>query len=225
MKSLFYQPLGIKAPNHQVAFWSDCHFGHRCEHWEHPLWSMRGFESVEDHDETLIRRWNSVCTPNTTMFHLGDFIFGKDTIERFENMLSNRLNFNTLYIMPGNHASGWKQCFERQEGNVWQIGENKKVVFAPNIMEINVNGQHITLSHYAIASFPKQGKGAWMLHGHSHGRIYNSAVGPILYKANIADIGVEVQPAPITFGGLQSMFRNRQAVSFDHHVKDGVTKL
>ena len=90
MKFLFYRPINIVAKDDKICFWSDTHFGHRCEHWERPLWKTRGFSSVEEHDEELIKRWNEVSTPNTIFFHLGDFIFGKDSIE--QNVPDKKVN-------------------------------------------------------------------------------------------------------------------------------------
>jgi hypothetical protein len=75
------------------------------------------------------------------------------------------------------------------------------------------------LSHYAIASWNGQGKGAWMLHSHSHGSLYGTDLGNILYKAKIADVGVERFLYPPTFGEIKSHFKD-EAVSFDHHTSE-----
>jgi hypothetical protein len=72
------------------------------------------------------------------------------------------------------------------------------------------------MSHYAIASWNGQGKGAWMLHSHSHGSLYGTDLGNILYKAKIADVGVERFLYPPSFGEIKSNFKE-DAVSFDHH--------
>lgn len=216
MKILFYKPIKLTLEDYNVCFWSDTHFGHRCESWENPLWKIRGFDTLQQHDTMLMQRWNEVSTTNTTFFHLGDFIFGFDTIERFKTIL-NQVNFKTLYIMPGNHCSGWKQNFEFLHGNIMHLDNEKKVYFVPNYLEAIINNQPIVMSHYPLASHNGQAKGSWMLHGHCHSNLYKSELGPILYKAKIIDVGVENSPKPKTLKDLKHYFSNRSNVTFDHH--------
>lgn len=216
MKFLFYKPLKLTQNEHEICFWSDTHFGHRCLSWENPLWKIRGFSSIEEHDSTLIKRWNEKASATSTFFHLGDFIFGFDTVERFKSLLKT-LHFQTLYIMPGNHCSGWKQNFEEQVKTTWHINENKRVVFVPNYLEIIANGQPIVLSHYPLVSFNGQAKGSWMLHGHCHGNVHKSEIGPLLYKAKIKDITVENSAYPLNFHELKCFFANYSNITYDHH--------
>ena len=216
MKFLFYKPIKASGDENNVIFWSDTHFGHRCEQWDLPLWKTRGFNSIEEHDEIIIKRWNAIANQHSTFFHLGDFMFGRDTVQRFKDIV-HRLNFETLYLMPGNHCSGWKQNFEEHVRNVWDVSCNKRVVFIPNYVETYVNEQPIVMCHYPLASFNGQGKGSWMLHGHCHGNLYKSEIGPILYKTKIVEIGIEKFPNPLTFGDLKNFFKDRENLTFDHH--------
>ena len=216
MKFLFYKPIKIDTLAKNVCFWSDTHFGHKCEHWDNPLWRMRGFDSVEDHDEQLVSRWNTKCNSDSVVFHLGDFIFGQNAEERFMKFL-DRLNFNTLYVMPGNHNSGWRQAFERQAKNVLYLNNSKSVYFIPNYIEVIANEQPIVLSHYPLASFNGQARGSWMIHGHCHSNLYKKEIGSILYKAKIFDIGIENSPYPKTFEDLKIMFDQKDIITFDHH--------
>lgn len=216
MKFLYYKPLKITEDENNICFWSDTHFGHKCDSWELPLWKVRGYSSVGEHDEKLISKWNSISTSESVFFHLGDFIFGFDTVERFQIILK-RVQFKTLYIMPGNHSSGWKQNFENQIKHTLYLTEHKKVIFVPNYLEVIANNQPIVLSHYPIASFNGQAKGSWMLHGHCHGNLYKSEVGPLLYKAKMFDVGIENSPFPQTLKELNKHFKDRDNVTYDHH--------
>ena len=225
MKFLFYRPLRIENSDQNILFWSDTHFGHRCERWDLPLWKRRGFESVEEHDEKLIERWNNKADENSIFFHLGDFIFGRDAETRFEEIIK-RLNFKELYIMPGNHCSGWKQCFEKQHGNVWYIKENKKVVFVPNYLEAYVNEQPFVMSHFPILSFNKQHSSSGSsihLFGHTHNNIRSSEVGPIFYKAKVWEVSIENTPHPLLFREVMDMFKDRPPITFDHHDQNTLT--
>jgi calcineurin-like phosphoesterase family protein len=216
MKFLFYQSLKISAKNENVCFWSDTHFNHRCDHWEVPLWKARGFNSVHEHNEGLISRWNAVSNSNTIFFHLGDFIFGYDSIHHFKEII-RRVNFKDLYIMPGNHNSGWKQVFEEQHGNIWKINDHKRVIFVPNYLEACVNGQNLVMSHYPILSFNGQSKDSICLYGHVHGNLIKTEVGKMYSQAKTMELCVETCPSPVTFEEIWIKFKNKTNVSFDHH--------
>lgn len=215
MKFLFYKPILVQTKNDEdICFWSDMHFGHACERWPIPLWKMRGFDSVQQHDETLIERWNSKTSEHTIGFQLGDFIFGHSAVDRCKEIL-NKLNFNTLYLQPGNHHSGWRHIFEEIHGNVWDINESKRVVFVPNYAEVVANGQPIVICHYPLASFNGQARGSWMLHGHCHGNLYKSEIGQPLYKTRTLDVGVEKAPFPLSLTDLKGILGTKENLTYD----------
>ena len=215
MKGLFYQPVRVEAKNHEVLFWGCLHYRHNPK-WEVPIWKRRGYESSAEHDEGIVRNWNSKATEKTVGFLLGDVMFGYGGDQEFCNLM-RRLKFQRVFVMSGNHHAGWKQAFESVNSNTLYIdGYHKEVIFVPNYLEAYVNGQPIVMSHYAIASWNGQGKGSWMLHSHSHGSLYGTDLGNILYTAKIMDVGVERHPYPATFGDIKSNF-NDPVVSFDHH--------
>lgn len=221
LSNYFWEPVKIEHTN--VWFWSDMHLGHKCEHWETPLWKNRGFNSVEEHDETLIERWNDNLGEESEIFHLGDIMFGFDGEQRLTEVL-NRLTFKTLYLFSGNHAGGYKQLLSKssEENGIRYLGfGNKKVYFVPNYLEIIVCGQPIVLSHYPLVSWNGQAKGSWMLHGHCHGNLWNSDIGKTLYiHCKIRDVGVEEVCYPISFENVRMRFKEKKNKTFDHHTKD-----
>lgn len=216
MKYLFYKPIKVSCREEDICFWSDTHFNHACQHWPVPLWKARGFSSVEEHNEILIQRWNAVSNPNTTFFHLGDFLFGLDSKENFKNII-NRLVFKTLYIMPGNHYSGWNHVFEEQKSNVWDVSPSKRVVFIPNYIEVSANGQMIAMSHYPILSFNYQSKNGICLYGHVHGNLAKNPINDLYSKARVYEVTVENAPSPVNLKFLKNYFNNRNSIVFDHH--------
>jgi len=119
--------------------------------------------------------------------------------------------------MSGNHCSGWKQVFEEQKGNVWHINENKRVIFIPNYIEANINGQMFVMSHYPILSFNGQSKNGICLYGHVHGNLIKNEIGKLYSKARTLEITVENSPSPINFEEIKNYFKNRESISFDHH--------
>lgn len=86
----------------KIYMTSDTHFGHDREF----LYGPRGFSSIQEHDEEVIRRWNSVVNPEDIVYHLGDVMLGDN--EYGINCLS-RLN-GTIKIIRGNHDTDvrWK---------------------------------------------------------------------------------------------------------------------
>ena len=219
MKGLFYQPVRVEAKNHQILFWGCLHYGHDPK-WDVPIWRRRGFNSSEEHDEGIIRNWNSRATDKTIGFLLGDIMFGYGGEEKFNKLMSS-LNFSRVFVMSGNHVAGWHQAFQSVDSNTLYVDGNysKEVIFVPNYLEAMVNGQAIVASHYPLASWNGQGKGSFMLHSHCHSSLYNTKLGDILYKAKIMDVGVENCPYPISFGEIKSKFNN-DTVSFDHHTSN-----
>lgn len=88
----------------QSKIWltSDLHFAHNREF----LYGPRGFNSIEEHDEEIIRRWNSVVNPRDTVYILGDLILG-DNEHGIECL--KRLNGMKIFI-HGNHDTT-NRCF------------------------------------------------------------------------------------------------------------------
>src|ERR1039458_3725317 len=81
----------------EVFFIADTHFGHRGIIEFSETKGHRPFASIEEHDEELVRRWNATVGPKDTVWHLGDFCFGKRNLE-----IAGRLHGNKKLVM-GNH--------------------------------------------------------------------------------------------------------------------------
>ena len=218
MKDLFYKPVKVDAKNHEVLFWGCMHYGHD-PNWDVPLWKRRGFNCCAEHDEALVRNWNSKATNKTTGFLLGDTMFGYGGEQKFK-MLLNRLSFNQLYVMSGNHAAGWSQTFKEIDSNVLCI-DDKQVVFVPNYLEAMVNGQLIVMCHYPVLSWNAAGKGSWMLFSHVHGSLVNSALGR-LYLNNggkTLEVSVEASVHPFTYAEVAAAMRKKGDFKTDHHAE------
>lgn len=219
IENYFWEPLKFSTNN--FWFWSDLHLGHLCQYWEVPLWKARGFNSVEEHDQTLIERWNASLNSSSTLFHLGDILFGMNGEQRLHHLL-DQLNFKELYLMPGNHSAGYKQllsqALQKPDGIRYLNYNHKTVYFVPNYLEMIICGQSIVCSHYPLASWNGQSKGSWMIHGHCHSNLYRSELGKILYKfCKIKDVGVENSPTPNSFVSLQKEMAQKNNFTFDHH--------
>lgn len=181
-----------------VFFTSDTHFGHA----NVIKYCNRPFKSSEEMDEALIENWNSVVSPGDTVYHLGDFGFGRAD---FLSRILWRLNGNKSLVL-GNHD----KTIKNQVGLFLKDGLLREVV---PYKEISVNKQHIVLCHYAMRVWNKSHYGSWMLYGHSHGTL------PPHGKS--VDVGTDSKwvlgspkYAPLSFDEIQRFMNGR---TVDHH--------
>ncbi len=97
-----------------VWFTSDTHFGHA----NIIKFCGRPWDSVEEMNEGIIERWNSVVDKDDTVFHLGDVALGPihDSLA-----LIKRLN-GYKYLVPGNHDRCWSHWGHKNDyqRNRWE---------------------------------------------------------------------------------------------------------
>lgn len=90
---------------------SDTHF----QHANIIKYCARPFKDVQEMDEELIRRWNSVVTPVDTVIHVGDFALGQwDAVKA----ICSRLNGYKI-LVKGNHDRSTKRMLELGFDEVW----------------------------------------------------------------------------------------------------------
>lgn len=203
--------LKFKTSVQNVHFVSDLHMGHDRE-W---LYKARGYNSIQEHDEGIIERWNKQVAPHDVVWSLGDFIFLKGAEERMDKII-RRLNFSTLYIINGNHVAGTKQLKEKH-GRRYALEDGRIVEFRNDYEEIIVDNRGMVLCHYPIVSFNGQGGGNIHVHGHCHNKLQGTEIGNLLYKARILDVGIEAFGRPISFKEVVDIVDKRGIVTFDHH--------
>ena len=80
---------------------SDTHFGHvgvcRFTHPDDPSVKLRPWDTPEEMDEEMIRRWNDRVRPNDKVYHLGDVVINRKSLS-----IMSRLNGDKVLIR-GNH--------------------------------------------------------------------------------------------------------------------------
>lgn len=137
---------------------SDCHFGHDRSF----IYEPRGFLSIQENDEIIVERFNSIVRPEDDLYLLGDQMLGDN-----ESGVSCLKQINCkLHILWGNHDT-----------DVRKILYN----YLPNVVEIcgyatmlKYNKWHFLLSHYPTltANYDDYNKPlkarVWNLYGHTH---------------------------------------------------------
>ena len=137
-----------------IYFTADMHFGHRA------IISMqnRPFGSVEEMDRVLLQNYNSVVRKEDTVYILGD-ICHHMSIEEADSLIK-KLN-GKKYLIKGNHDKNY---------------DPRLFTDIQDFLKISVDGNHFSLMHYPMLSWPKKGSGGYQLHGHIHARMdYNEA--------------------------------------------------
>jgi calcineurin-like phosphoesterase family protein len=150
----------------KVFFIGDTHFGHK----NIIKYSDRPFDTVREMDEALIQNWNSVVSPQDTVFHLGDFFFaqgsGRDKMaeESWRMSILRRLN-GQIHLVIGNHDEHLKRDF--LPGKMHDI---YRLRVLSNILGSEMDHTFF-LCHYAMRTWPGKHKGVLHLYGHSHGNL------------------------------------------------------
>jgi calcineurin-like phosphoesterase family protein len=165
-----------------VWFTADTHFGHGGALGRF----KRPFRSVAEMDEALIARWNDRVGAHDELWHLGDFAY-RMPAERMADVLK-RLN-GVKHLVTGNNdgadtvsLAGWASVQAYRE--------------------TELEGVRLVLCHYPFRTWNGMYKGAYNLHGHSHGQLAG--------LTRQVDIGVDVWDyCPITLDEIRARRRKR----------------
>lgn len=135
----------------------------------------RGFATVEEHDEVILRRFNQCVRPTDRVYILGDFAMNWD--HGCEEILA-RMNGEKILIignhevMFGQHRDAWKHLPQ------W-IGPGKFASIVAHARRV-VGNREFLMSHFPYegdGDYSKRDRhtqwrlryeGKWLLHGHIH---------------------------------------------------------
>lgn len=152
----------------KVYFTSDTHFSHQF------IAYLRGFESIEEHDEAIVETWNRTVTKRDTVWHLGDV-----TLKRARDIgpILDRLN-GTIHLITGNH--------DRVAPGVMRNAHTATAEWLRYFASIQpfarlkYNGTEALLSHFPysgegariqpdrFSQYRLPDKGMPLIHGHTH---------------------------------------------------------
>lgn len=158
-----------------IYFTSDNHFWHArvIEYCNRP------FHHVEEMNEALIYNWNSVVTPEDTIYCLGDFSFAGRSVELY----SHRLNGNKILI-PGNHDpihpynKHFKKALKRGDIHYWKrfyesygwtvLSEIGETLDIPGCGVVNLCHMPYDTMDSRYTDHVPYNDGRWLLCGHIH---------------------------------------------------------
>lgn len=132
----------------KLFFTSDTHFGHKAI----IDFCNRPYSSVEKMNQELINNWNSVISPDDTVYHLGDFAFGGNAVWDIINELHGK-----KHLILGNHDE--RNVKYKHLDLFESFGYGAKIV---------VDNTPIYLSHAPLLTWGGINHGVWNLYGHLH---------------------------------------------------------
>ncbi len=154
-----------------VFFTADTHFGHGGALGLY----RRPFASVAAMDAAMVAAWQATVGPGDEVWHLGDFAVGR----RVDAAALLALLPGRKHLVTGNNdpaataaAPGWASV--------------------QTYAEIVVDGVTLVLCHYAFRTWRDMGRGAWNLHGHSHGRLK-----PLPHQVDVGVDAWDFRPVPL----------------------------
>lgn len=194
----------------KIYFIADPHLNHDRDF----IYKPRGFNSVEEMNEAIIERWNSVVGEDDDVYVLGDFFLGTD--ENFIKSTILKLH-GFIHIIRGNHDTDAKMRIYR-EGHTCEVVDAKFLKYKKKMF---------FLSHYPtltsdLQTEPK--KYVWNLFGHTHSKdkfylgrpyMYNVAADahnctPVCIDTIIEDINAKIEERKI----MKDALMNGETFSF-----------
>ena len=139
-----------------IFFSSDWHIGHNKDF----LFRPRGFQSIEEHDEAIIKNCNEIVKPDDELWILGDLALGfKEEWEKWIPVLKCK----NVYYLIGNHDTVNK-CNSYNEYGLICKGYANVIKYSKRLS--------FYLSHYPTltGNFDFDDHPVWNLSGHTHSK-------------------------------------------------------
>ena len=130
---------------------SDLHLNHNKSF----VWQERGFSSVEEMNEEIIERFNSILTDDDDLYLLGDCCMGLNTV----SMPYLKAIKGNKHLIIGNHDS-------EARINEYRNREIFKTIEYGG--RLKVGKKLYILSHYPMLVGNASNEKVWNLHGHTH---------------------------------------------------------
>lgn len=149
----FKKNIKLNSQGVKIFFTSDSHYGHT----NIIKYCNRPFSSIEEHDDTLIKRWNEKVGKDDIIFHLGDFAFAS---EKYISEILEQLN-GKKYLIFGNHD--WRRMTKSICEKYFEDTSQQMV--------IRIDDKLIYLNHFPFLCFSGAWKGldaTWQIFGHVH---------------------------------------------------------
>lgn len=134
----------------KILYISDLHLGHA----NVIRFDGRPYQTVQEMDEDIIKRWNETVSDDDTVYILGDFCWGKEKewLYYLKQMSGKKV------LIRGNHD------LVKMSAQLRRHFQDVK-----DYLEIKDNGRNVILCHYPMPFYKRSYfEGMYMLYGHVH---------------------------------------------------------
>lgn len=144
--------LSLGGNRRMIFFTSDLHLSH-CKNF---IYEARGFKTIEEMNEEIVKRWNQIVSKDDIVYNLGDVFLGTDIQTNLD--ILKQLNGHIHYAI-GNHDGDKKIEAIKQLPNTADVQfgyrlKHKKTIFL--------------CTHYPTVVGNMTFDNIWNLHGHTH---------------------------------------------------------
>lgn len=201
-----------------IWFTSDTHFHHKnivrgTTEWKEfekgsSHQSTRDFDTLEEHDDALVERFNNLIKPGDILYHLGDWSFGgHEQIKIFRD----RLNVKIIHLIKGNHD---QHIFKKDSPYASLFSSIQDVLEFSLRIDSKISGKYgktkFFLSHYSHQIWNQSHHGTIHLFGHSHGSL--QGIGRSM------DVGVDTNNLyPYHLDEILFLMKDIKYTQVDHH--------
>lgn len=139
--------MKINSKEHNIWLTGDFHLFHSkiLEYCNRP------FKDASEMNGKILDNYNSIVSDNDIVFYLGDIAFGEENAIWTLQMMKGIKHF-----IIGNHDRKYVDVIKPNVASIHDL------------LDIEIDGQPITLCHYAMRVWHKSHFDSWMLYGHSH---------------------------------------------------------
>lgn len=183
----------------KIFLTSDTHFGHNKKF----LYEKRGFSDTISHSYELVKKWNSVVSPDDVVYHLGDMMLSQEN-EGHSIECIKKLN-GTIYWIAGNHDTDRKICLVTEKcPNVKYIGLAHRMKY---------KGHMIYMCHYPTITINeidsdevKKKTMVYSFFGHTH------------QNDNFTDLGINMYHVGVDSHGLAPVLLDDAINELKQHI-------
>lgn len=174
-----------------ILFTSDLHLGH-----DNVLPLRQQFQDINEHDDTLIAKWNAKVKKKDDVYILGDLSYrSPHHISYYLSRMNGR-----KHLIVGNHDNYWMRHVEDMDEYFETVDYLKIIKFEK---------KQITLCHYPMLEWPGsryvESGTSYLIHGHIYGAQDTEVYGHIKkYQPHALNAGVDINGfEPVTFEELK----------------------
>jgi len=210
---------------------ADFHLGHKNivlgeTEWKNTLNECRKFQTLKEHDDTIIDTINKYVKKNDILYIVGDFsLGGRENVKKYRQ----RLNCLIIHVCLGNHDVHLaKNCVFADGTKAFDLFTSVK-----DRIYKKIYGVHFDIGHWAKRAWQNGANGSINLHGDAHGnltqyeKLLQIADDPYLYKTGDLykqmDVGIDVaynmfgEYRPFHISEILKIMEKRINLNVDHH--------